>query len=284
MQLAHLLSPIPVLFANLGSAVGLLGAIRRITDLGPAPGIEVVSDNVIWRPRGGRQKLWLRNDAQSPVQSLTAASALVSPTFPAGLMQVGFSLLSRINYSTPGIGTATRTVWERIGAVGSELTNPIIYAASSTTSNAVQNSAINTALDVLALNGVQRRTISTGTGTYQLSAASIATTSVNFSAAWNISLSGLSAAETAVAILTSTWAANVATHNATAHTLAVGDKTVVAGVTPADYNGTFTVATVPDANSFTVALVISDPGAGVGGTSSRISNVTINSIDVDLVG
>lgn len=98
MQINHILSPIPVLFANLGSAVGLSGQARRITDLGPAPGIELISDNVIWRPRGGRQKLWRRADAQAPVQSLTEASGLVSPTFPAGLMQVGFGLESNISY------------------------------------------------------------------------------------------------------------------------------------------------------------------------------------------
>lgn len=40
---------------------------------------------------------------------------------------------------------------------------------------------------------------------------------------------------------------------ATAHGLAVGNSIVISGVLPEAYNGTYLVATVPNANTFTVA-------------------------------
>ncbi len=55
------------------------------------------------------------------------------------------------------------------------------------------------------------------------------------------------------------------TVNATAHGKLVGDSIVLEGVTPSGYNGTWTVATVPNANSLTVTSGI-NPGAGTGGT------------------
>jgi hypothetical protein len=95
-----------------------------------------------------------------------------------------------------------------------------------------------------------------------------------------------SCAETAVNITAASWAAGVATYGATAHTLAVGDKTVIAGITPSGYNiaAGGIVTTVPDANTFTIAMA-SDPGAYTsGGTSSRISNVISRSYVLELIG
>ena len=93
-------------------------------------------------------------------------------------------------------------------------------------------------------------------------------------------------AETAVNITAASWAAGVATYGATAHTLAVGDKTVIAGITPSGYNiaagGIVTV--VVDANNFKIA-VAADPGAYTsGGTSSRISNMVSQSYVLELIG
>ncbi len=47
---------------------------------------------------------------------------------------------------------------------------------------------------------------------------------------------------------------------------AAAPKVVIAGVTPTAYNGTYTVASIVNATSFTVSLVGSNPGAGSGGT------------------
>jgi hypothetical protein len=107
---------------------------------------------------------------------------------------------------------------------------------------------------------------------------------VDFSQPWSIGLSGASANETAVNITGASWAAGEATYNATAHTLAVGDKTTVAGITPSGYNQVGIVTAVPNANSFKMALA-SDPGAYTsGGTSSRISNVISQSYTLTLEG
>ena len=55
------------------------------------------------------------------------------------------------------------------------------------------------------------------------------------------------------------------TVNATGHGLSPGDSIEIEGTSPAGYNGTWTVATTPDANSLTVTSAI-NLGAGSGGT------------------
>jgi hypothetical protein len=55
------------------------------------------------------------------------------------------------------------------------------------------------------------------------------------------------------------------TVNATAHGKTVGQSIVIEGASPIGYNGTWTVATVPNANSLTVTSGV-NPGAGSGGT------------------
>ena len=107
---------------------------------------------------------------------------------------------------------------------------------------------------------------------------------VDFSAASEVAIVMKSAAETAVNITAASWAAGVATYTATAHTLAVGDKTTIAGITPSGYNGVLVVTSVPNANTFTAA-VVADPGAYTsGGTSSRISNMVSQSYVLYLIG
>jgi len=97
----------------------------------------------------------------------------------------------------------------------------------------------------------------------------------------------MSRAEAAVNISSASWAGGTATVNTSApHTLAVGDKTVIAGVTPSGWNipdGAI-VLSVPTSTQFTVALA-ADPGTYTsGGTSSRISNVIVYSTTVRLIG
>lgn len=66
------------------------------------------------------------------------------------------------------------------------------------------------------------------------------------------------------------WAAGVATVTLAGHGYATGNIVTIAGVTPAGYNGTYSV-TVTGANTFTFALA-SNPGAvTVQGTASLVS-------------
>jgi hypothetical protein len=77
----------------------------------------------------------------------------------------------------------------------------------------------------------------------------------------------------------------VATYNTSAvHTLAVGDKTTIAGVSLAGYNGVVIVTSVPTTTQFTVAMPANPGGSGTGGTSSRISNMISQSYVLELVG
>jgi len=107
----------------------------------------------------------------------------------------------------------------------------------------------------------------------------------DFSAPWYFFMAGISNPETAVAISTATWVGGVATYNTSAvHTLAVGDKTTIAGVDLAGYNGVVVVASVVDTDTFTVAMASDPGGSGTGGTSSRISNMISQSYVLELVG
>jgi len=75
----------------------------------------------------------------------------------------------------------------------------------------------------------------------------------------------------AVNISSATWSNNVATITTSAgHGLTAGKRVNISGVSISAYNGTYTVASVVDATSFTVALPLgSDPGAGSSGTSQQ---------------
>jgi hypothetical protein len=71
------------------------------------------------------------------------------------------------------------------------------------------------------------------------------------------------------AITTATNAAGtIASFAATGHGLAVGQQVTIAGVSVAAYNGTWTVASVPNANTFTVDIGTSGNAAGSGGTAT----------------
>lgn len=271
-------------FAYFPPASGNSGLVLGASDVGPAPGAELISDGTIWRPRGGQQVLWFRRLGNTTLRNLTKAVLETSPTFPAGLMQIGFALDATFRYQIPGIGTAARTFELRVGAVGSELTNMIQWTLTSTTSGATNEIRANSELAVQSTNGAQSRSAAGAIGFYGVSQPTEVATVVNFTAPWNIAFLGQSCAETAINITAASWAGGVATYTATAHTLAVGDVTVVAGATPSGYNGTFTVASAPDANTFTVAMA-ADPGVYViGGTSSRTSNVRLLSFTVLLRG
>lgn len=87
--------------------------------------------------------------------------------------------------------------------------------------------------------------------------------SSHFATGRPITIAGALPATTPISTISST--SSDFTVNATAHGKSVGNSVVIAGASPAGYNGTWTVATVPDANSFTVTSA-ANLGAGSGGT------------------
>ncbi|MDY3559430.1 Ig-like domain repeat protein [Gemmata sp. JC673] len=73
-------------------------------------------------------------------------------------------------------------------------------------------------------------------------------------------------------IQSATWANGVITANTNgAHNLAVGDTFTISGALPAGYNGTYTVASVVDLDTFTFARA-TDPGPFFMGTSNGSAN------------
>jgi hypothetical protein len=58
----------------------------------------------------------------------------------------------------------------------------------------------------------------------------------------------------------------------------------VAGVSVGGYNAVYTGITRIDANTWSGTLVADPGGAGTGGTSSRISNMTSKSVELALIG
>jgi hypothetical protein len=85
----------------------------------------------------------------------------------------------------------------------------------------------------------------------------------HYAAGRPITIAGALPVKTVISTLSST--GSDFTVNATAHGRSPGDSIVIAGATPSGYNGTWTVATVSNANSLTVTSAI-NPGAGSGGT------------------
>ena len=73
------------------------------------------------------------------------------------------------------------------------------------------------------------------------------------------------------AITGASWTTSVVTFTAPEHGLATGNSVVVSGVTPIGYNGTYTVVSVPNANSFTAALT-TNPGTFTAGGKVRYAN------------
>ena len=66
-------------------------------------------------------------------------------------------------------------------------------------------------------------------------------------------LGGTAAEEDIANTAALTWAASITTVTQTAHGYTVNETVVVAGCTPSAFDGTFTILTVPDANTFTYA-------------------------------
>ena len=270
------LGPPLVPFASLPAASTIEGQVRRLAEL---PHVSLIALGGIWLPFGGRQVLAKRTINPVTVQSLTNVVAETIGPFPGGLVRAGMQLVFDAYCGSPGIGTGIRVYEALIG-------DGWLVQSNATTSSTDSNAQIRGILDVLADGNAIHKAARGPNGSYDRGSA-LSTPIVDFSAAWSVPLRLTSTAETAVNITSASWAAGIATFVTSAvHTLAVGDKTVIAVVSPSGYNvaAGAIVLSVPTTTSFTVAIA-SDPGAYTsGGTSSRISNMISQSYVLELVG
>jgi hypothetical protein len=252
----------------------------------------MVSNGTIWRPFGGSQVLAMRANNPVTVQNLSGAVAETIGPFPGGVVRAGMRLCADVEFSHAGYGGGTRAYYLMIG-------NSVPLTSSASTSwlaywppgiSAAFADAHNVSL-ICAINDTSGPHRSGANQTKSFESGSPSNTyhapNVDFSQPWYAQIVLQSSAETAVNITSASWAAGIATFGTSAnHTLAVGDKTVIAGITPSGYNvaAGAIVLSVPTTTSFTVAIA-SDPGAYTsGGTSSRISNMISRSYVLELIG
>ena len=267
-------------FASLPDPASAAGQVYRASDVGPAPGIELISDGTIWRPRGGSQVIARRIDNPVTIQSVILQPAETIGPFPGGLVRAGMRLRLEAWIGHSGISSATRfAFWKSVTPVNVEISQLNMNASGTDL-----NTLLIGTLDVLADAGAGHRSLRGITNSYQVSGTSQRNININFSQQWETGIYLASVDENAVNINGASWSAGVVTFTAPSHTLAVGDKTTVASVTPSGYNAVYTVLSVPNANTFTAALA-SDPGAYVsGGTSSRVSNMVSEGYTLTLLG
>jgi len=270
-------SAIPITtFAALPSAGSVPGQLRQLSDVNNI----IVQARDIWRPYGGSQVLAMRTLNPVTVQSLAGEVAETIGPFPGGLVRAGMRLEMIVDFRHSGIGTGIRTAQALVNG------NAIWWHSQAPTSGADLAGNRFSAIDVVSDTSAAHRRWASTTSSFDIGRPG-ATSTYDFSAPWYIDLLLTSCSETAVTITSASWAAGIATYGTSAvHTLAVGDKTVIAGITPTGYNvaAGAIVLSVPTTTSFTVAIA-SDPGAYTsGGTSSRISNMKSLSYILTLKG
>ena len=279
----------PIPFAQLPPAASVEGRVERLAEL---PHVSLIALGGIWRPFGGRQVLASRVLNPVTVQNLSGQVAETIGPFPGGLVRARMQLRLNLAFVNGAVGNGSRVVQIYAGPSGaSGVTGQMAYW-QTTVDNIKLNGEFYSRLDVRADGSANHvatpssaaAALGTMAAGYQAVTQSPTTPLVDFSQPWEITIPMQSAAETAVAISTATWVGGVATYNTSAvHTLAVGDKTTIAGVDRAGYNGVVIVGSIVDTDTFTA--VIADPGgSGTGGTSSRISNMKSQSYVLELVG
>ena len=164
----------------------------------------------------------------------------------------------------------------RQGAVGSGLSGGLALGFAPSGSGfptfEIEHFLLTTAL---SSNGPTKQSSNNTIGLHTLVPSAGNSQAVNFTNPWDMTFIGGSYAETAQTGVTATWSAGVATFAKTAHGYAVGDKIANTTFDRAGYNGTLVAASVPTADSWTAAIASDPGGAGSGGTTSRISNVTL---------
>ena len=281
-----------LLFANLPPASQVPGRTYRVSDVGPAPGILLTSDGTKYRPAGGRQVLAMRGTSSVVYQNTSLGPVESLGQFPGGLVRMGMRVEVNLEASLSGVGTAPRTIRLWVGPAGAPVLAGQFFFFQNSASGTAEikiNAYVRAVADGSAnhIGSPYSTGVPSALAGGTLAPTALSTPNTDFSAPWGLWVYGSSGAETPVNISSATWAGGIATFNTSApHTLAVGDKTVIASVTPTGWNipAGAIVLTVPTTTQFTVALA-ADPGAYTsGGTSSRISNVISQSYVLELVG
>lgn len=266
-------------------APGSPGRVIRVSDVGPAPGIEMIDSGTRWRPRGGQQVVARRGpDAAVTVQNATLGTTIEQAlTFPAGMVRAGMQIRTMYKVDHSGIGTGTQ-------AISTRVRRPNLSFVAGSQHQMVESGAsllavFEDTLDIIS----DTDALHVGTWGNSGGGASWTSGQVRANAQFDTSqpfgfwFLGNSSNETATNITSVSWSGGLATFVNPNHTLNTGDRTTVAGVSVAGYNGLWTVNSRIDANTWTAAMT--DPGAaGTGGTSSRISNLTLLSYVVELIG
>ena len=259
-------------FASLPAASSAPGQVRAVTDLNNAL---LRSDGTNWNPVNGSAVIANAHNVNLTIQSLTEA-LITSVAFPAGFVRAGSRIRTWTRWAVPGAGTASRIARQRMGASGGGLANGLAHELVTATSVVIGQLELLNTLTALGVNTATRQSTVSFVGLHAASVnAGSYVPTVNFGNAWEIAFTGQSCAETAQTAVTATWAAGVATFAKVGHGYAVGDKIVNTLFDLGGYNATFIVASVPTADSWTAALVADPGGAGSGGSTSRVSNVTL---------
>ena len=218
------------------------------------------------------------------VQSLSEITAETLGPFPGGLVRAGMKLSLLFRFQHIAIGNPTRVYRLRIGAPGSEQD----FAAQNVNAGTTQATGLAVQpFDVLSDVSAAHRGGFNGDEGMGWGNSNNFSPTVDFSQPWDILIRLMSGAETAVTITGASWSAGVATYTTSAaHTLAVGDKDVISGITPSGWNTTAIVSAVGSPTTFSVPMAV-DPGAYTGGASpqsSRISNMESQSWILTLEG
>lgn len=270
-------------FAELPNPAGQFGQVRLATNVGPSPGTQLISNNVIWRPTNGQAVLAHKGSDPITVQNTAGAVAETIGPFPGGLVRKGMTLEFDMRFRFDAYTASSR--WAKV-RIGNGATRNEAFKGTSLNNNAIGlNGRINSTIEVASDTTANHSAAFDTYGSFSANGSTTFTRTpgVDFSQDWYMDFFFQSANETAKTITGMTWSAGFATFNSTAHTLAIGDKTTVAGVAPAGANGEYIVTSKTD-DTFTVPMAV-DPGAYVsGGTSSRISNMILNSYILILRG
>ena len=266
--------PAVTTYAQLPVATSVPGQLRQLSDVN---NIVVQSLGGLWRPYGGRQVLAQRvlNPVTTQNRNAPGAVAETMGPFPGGLLRAGMRLILDAWIRADGIGTGARIAFWEIGENNAFPVSQINLSDSGTD----KNSQLIGQLDVLTDVGGPHRSLRKIVGSYPTGAASYTNLPFNFSAPWSTNIRMQSATENSVNITGASWSAGVATYTTSAaHTLAVGDKDVIAGITPSGYNtgsNGAIVTAVGSSTQFSIAMPV-DPGTYTsGGNSSRISNMIV---------
>jgi hypothetical protein len=180
----------------------------------------------------------------------------------------GFGLASDSLIGHNGIGIASgantheATIITNNICIGNQNNNFLIEA--DTTGTDAQASYIYS--NNISIQAGQVGFLNTGTPNVQF------TNNFDYGSVYGSQIAGVTQVRT---ISAAVWASSVATYTtATAHSLAVGQKVDINGMTATGYNGYYTVASVPDSTHFTIAMT-SNPGtATVFGTATSIAHST----------